>query len=64
MSKDEGRLEMSSEQFERRREELLDEFCKERGIDPKKIDAIQLSIFYETSEMQALFARKHKRPRD
>jgi chorismate mutase len=64
MSKDEGRLEMSSEQFERRREELLDEFCKERGIDPKKIDAIQLGIFYETSEMQALFAHKHRRPRD
>lgn len=64
MSEEEVRREMSGEQVERRREELLEEFCKEKGIDPKKIDAIQLGIFYETPEMQALFARKHKRPRD
>jgi predicted HicB family RNase H-like nuclease len=53
--------EMSEEEINKRKEELFLEFCQERGIDPKKIDATELGIFYETPEMQALLARKYRR---
>lgn len=54
---------MSEEEINKRKEELLLKFCEERGIDPKKIDATELGIFYETSAMKDLLARKYRRPR-
>jgi hypothetical protein len=53
--------EMSEEEISDLKEQLLLKFCEEKGIDPKNIDATQLGIFLETSEMQALLARKYRR---
>ncbi len=53
--------EMSPEQIAGRQAELLEEFCKERGWDPEKLDARQITAFYEMPEMKALLEHKHRR---
>lgn len=56
--------EMSPEQIASRQAELLEDFCKVRGWDPEKLDARQITAFYETTAMRELLAQKHRRPRD
>lgn len=60
MYEDELMSPMSYEEQSRRREELLLQFCKDRGLDPSKLDATHLNVFYETPEMKRLLARKYR----
>lgn len=61
MAEDGEKHTLSEEEIAKRQEELLEDFCKERGWDPKKLDATQLTTFYEMPEMKALLERKHRR---
>lgn len=61
MAEDGVMPQLTEKEIMRRKDELLVKFCEERGIDPTKIDATQLSTFCEQEDVKALLAVQYRR---